>query len=360
MTTAEESWTSWLCDLQPEDYNNFVNQSDSNGVDGSFPARDDTVPPPQENLQGSFSRNGEDSSSIFQTEHSSTMSNSSGDDKIFGESPAKTLNTGTSNSANISYLSQMEDSSLSYILAFDNVNPAPILYNDSTLKPKAKVACHGRKGPLENQKKEPRHNIQENNNSGSASRSPHHAKDHIITERKRREKISQQFIALSALIPGLKKMDKASVLGDAIKHVKQLQEQVKLQEEQNKRKRVESVVYVEKSKFSSDEDVSDTSSNSGDGNSYDPSKTNVSLPEVEARVLEKHVLIRIHCKKQKGLFMNALKVVENLHLSVINSSMLLFGTSKLDITIVAEMDDEFSLSVKELARNLRVGLVQFM
>nr|KYP67071.1 Transcription factor bHLH25 [Cajanus cajan] len=281
------------------------------------------------------------------------MSNSSQDDKnkIFGESPANTLKTGTSNSANTEYLSQKNDSSLSYILSFDNVvNPAPVLNIDSTtMKPKdGKVA--------RNQNKEPK-----NNNSVSLSRSPLHARDHIIAERKRREKISQQFIALSALIPGLKKMDKASVLGDAIKHVKELQEQVKLLEEQNKRKRVESMVYVEKSKLSWDEDVSDTSSNSGDGNSYGPSKTNASsLPEVEARVSEKHVLIRIHCDKQRGLFMNILKEVENLHLSVMNSSILLFGTSKLDITIVAEMEQEFGLSVKELARNLRVGLMQFM
>ena len=30
--------------------------------------------------------------------------------------------------------------------------------------------------------------------------------DHIIAERKRREKLSQRFIALSALVPGLKKV----------------------------------------------------------------------------------------------------------------------------------------------------------
>lgn len=351
MTATEESWTSWLCDLGAEDYNNFVNHSDANEVDGSFPSLDCITPPTQdENLQQSFSTNSKGACSPFQTEHST--STTSGEDKIFGERPAKTLKTGVSNS------------SLSYILSFDqNVNPAPIFNMDSTLKSKDKVVYHCKKGSLENQKKEPKHVIQanKNKNSGSVSRSLHHAKDHIIAERKRREKISQQFIALSALIPGLKKMDKATVLGDAINHVKQLQEQVKVLEEENKRKRVESVVYVEKSKVSSNEDVSDTSSNSGDGNSYDPSsKTNASVPEVEARVSEKHVLIRIHCQKQKGVFMNILKEIENRHLTVINSSILLFGTSKLDITIVAQMGDEFSESVKELARNIRVGLMQIM
>ena len=36
---------------------------------------------------------------------------------------------------------------------------------------------------------------------------PHsHPQDHIIAERKRREKLSQRFIALSAIVPGLKKV----------------------------------------------------------------------------------------------------------------------------------------------------------
>lgn len=33
-----------------------------------------------------------------------------------------------------------------------------------------------------------------------------HTQDHIIAERKRREKLSQRFIALSAIVPGLKKV----------------------------------------------------------------------------------------------------------------------------------------------------------
>ncbi|XP_072991839.1 uncharacterized protein [Typha latifolia] len=42
--------------------------------------------------------------------------------------------------------------------------------------------------------------------SNKGSRLPYCAQEHVIAERKRREKLSQQFIALSALIPGLKKV----------------------------------------------------------------------------------------------------------------------------------------------------------
>lgn len=37
------------------------------------------------------------------------------------------------------------------------------------------------------------------------SRTPSSAQDHILAERKRREKLSQRFIALSAIVPGLKR-----------------------------------------------------------------------------------------------------------------------------------------------------------
>lgn len=42
--------------------------------------------------------------------------------------------------------------------------------------------------------------------SNSGRRPPTRSKDHTIAERRRREKLSQRFIALSAMVPGLKKV----------------------------------------------------------------------------------------------------------------------------------------------------------
>ena len=61
-----------------------------------------------------------------------------------------------------------------------------------------------------------------------------------MAERKWRKKLSQRLIALSAIVPSLKKMDKASVLGDAIKYVKQLQDTIKALEGQPPNKIVQS------------------------------------------------------------------------------------------------------------------------
>ncbi|KAJ4964212.1 hypothetical protein NE237_024151 [Protea cynaroides] len=184
-----------------------------------------------------------------------------------------------------------------------------------------------------------------------SSRSTSHTQEHVLAERKRREKLSERFIALSAIVPGLKKMDKASVLGDSIKYLKQLQERVKILEEQAMKKTVESVVLVKRSQISAD----NNSSSSGENfSSEDP------LPEIEVRVSDKNVLIRIHCEKQKGVLMKILAEIEKLHLCVINSSSTSFGDTALDITIIAKMEEKFSMKVKDVVRHLRSAFRQFI
>ncbi|QHN85990.1 Transcription factor [Arachis hypogaea] len=113
----------------------------------------------------------------------------------------------------------------------------------------------------------------------------------------------------------------------------EIEEQVKVLETESKRKSVESVVYVEKSEVCGEEDVSNTWSNSRDENLYEVSKalSRLVLPEVEASVIEKNVLIRIHCEKHIGVLMHILKLIDKLHLSVLSTTSLPFGPSIVSI-----------------------------
>ncbi|XP_068655632.1 transcription factor bHLH25-like [Aristolochia californica] len=185
------------------------------------------------------------------------------------------------------------------------------------------------------------------------TRPPSHTQDHIIAERKRREKLSQRFIALSAIIPGLKKMDKASVLADSIKYVKQLQERVKTLEDKAVKKTIESVVFIKKSQLSVDDDISSTEENF-DGRSDE------ALPEIEARVSDKDILIRIHCENRKGTLVKALAEIEKLSLSIVNAYSAPFANSALDITVTAKMEEKFCMTVKDLVKNLRAAFSNFM
>ena len=126
-------------------------------------------------------------------------------------------------------------------------------------------------------------------------------------------------------------MDKASVLGDAIKYMKQLQEKVKTLEEQTRKENMESVVFVKKIRL-----CADSGNSSSDGN-FSSVPFNEPLPEIEARFCDKNVLIRIHCEKRKGILEKTIAEMEKLHLTVANSSCLTFGNSVLDVTIIAKV-----------------------
>lgn len=125
-------------------------------------------------------------------------------------------------------------------------------------------------------------------------------------------------------------MDKASVLGDAIKYVKQLQERVKTLEEQVAKRTVESAVFVNRCVLFADDESSSSDENS-DTTSHQP------LPEIEARVSGKEVLIRIHCDKHNGCAPAILTQLQKLHLTVQSSTFLPFGNTTLDITIIAQV-----------------------
>ncbi|XP_061368569.1 transcription factor bHLH18-like [Gastrolobium bilobum] len=225
-----------------------------------------------------------------------------------------------------------------YLLSFDNSSVEPIIHEPS---PKHNSAFGTKKRTIGKEGFGFEPSLLQ---ATKRIRRSSETKDHIIAERKRRQELTQNIIALSASIPGLKKMDKAYVLREAVNYTKQLQERVKELENHNKNKRVDSAIWIRKSQASSNKSTIDCETNSE------------SQLEVEARVLEKEVLIGIHCEKQKDIVPKIHVLLEKLHLSITNSSVLPFGTSTLIINIIAQMDGEYSMSMDDLVKNLREDL----
>ncbi|GFP87527.1 transcription factor bhlh19 [Phtheirospermum japonicum] len=157
------------------------------------------------------------------------------------------------------------------------------------------------------------------------TRQPEQVYEHILAERRRREQLSQLFIALSAIVPGLKKTDKTSILGDAIEYLKNLKQRVQNLEQKSARKQaMDSGVTVKKSQLFVEDEEESKSGGSDE-------------PEIEVRVVNNNILIRIHCGKQKGILANLLAKVESLNMVVVNTNVTPFGNSALDITIIAEV-----------------------
>ncbi|KAL8472806.1 hypothetical protein ACS0TY_029863 [Phlomoides rotata] len=173
-----------------------------------------------------------------------------------------------------------------------------------------------------------------------------HAYDHTIAERKRREQLSRHFIALSAILPGLKKMDKLSILGDAIKHMKDLQVRVERLEEEATKKSAESVVSLKKSQIQVE--------NNGNRNGSLEEKK---VPEIEARVCNTQLLIRIQCEYRKGLLANLIVQLEKLNLTILSNFATQFGMLALEITFIIQMEKEFNLNVNEVVKSLQVVIM---
>lgn len=59
--------------------------------------------------------------------------------------------------------------------------------------------------------------------------------------------------------------------------------------------------------------------------------------KIKARILEKNVLINIHCTKQDGMVGRVLVQMEQLHLLVHDIRIMPFGPTNLEISILAQV-----------------------
>ncbi|CAK8560022.1 unnamed protein product [Lathyrus sativus] len=138
------------------------------------------------------------------------------------------------------------------------------------------------------------------------------------------------------------------ILEEAINYVKQLEEKIKELENQNTMKNKGSKILIKKSQAC-------TKKNDIDEDKYYSKKE---LPRVKARVIDKEIMIGIHCEKQKNTMVKIMSLLQNLHLSVASSSILPFGNSTLKVTIIAQMNDKYCMNVTDLVKNLRRDLLE--
>ncbi|KAI3821660.1 hypothetical protein L1987_09229 [Smallanthus sonchifolius] len=178
-------------------------------------------------------------------------------------------------------------------------------------------------------------------------------RDHMLAERKRREKLARRFITLSSLLPGLKKMDKATVLEDAANYILELQCRVKELEGllNLKTKNMQSAISAKRSKLSCSDDDDSSFDEANVGESSSPCN-----PEIDVRMSSGSVLVRIYCRKNYLFLVKALSETQKLGLSVTSSSALPFAHTNLLITIVAKKNDNFLMTSTDLVRNLKLAI----
>ncbi|KAH7689828.1 Myc-type basic helix-loop-helix (bHLH) domain-containing protein [Dioscorea alata] len=194
------------------------------------------------------------------------------------------------------------------------------------------------------------------NVSGKKNKPPSSScsKDHVLAERKRREKLSKLFVDLSTTIPYHKKNDKESLLGNTVEYIKELQSKVKALE-QDIEIPTELALLVNKRPLLMDMDENSMFSNESSSRSQQPPL------KIEAKLNGKTVILKIQCENHKGVVVKAMLEIEKLPITITNSSIMPFGDdSSLDMVIMAQVEDGASMMVRDLVENLSSTFKQIL
>ncbi|XP_050378705.1 transcription factor GLABRA 3-like isoform X2 [Argentina anserina] len=156
--------------------------------------------------------------------------------------------------------------------------------------------------------------------------------NHVISERKRREKLNEKFSILKSLVPSIRKGDKVSILDNAIEYLKDLEKRVEELETSQASSDLEAT--IKRTTRENSEKTSDSCCNNKTNNvkkplvykrkardfdetepeiNYAASKTNLS-DNVKVSMNNKDALIEMRFPWREGVLLEIMDVTSSLHL----------------------------------------------
>ncbi|XVF11042.1 hypothetical protein REPUB_Repub07fG0235400 [Reevesia pubescens] len=158
--------------------------------------------------------------------------------------------------------------------------------------------------------------------------------NHVEAERQRREKLNQRFYSLRAVVPNVSKMDKASLLADAISYINELRE--KLQNADSEKEELEKQLEAMKKELASKNSRSAPPPPDGDLKISNHFGSRLIELDIDVKIIGWDAMIRIQCSKKNhpaARLMAALKEldldVHHANVSVVNDLMIQQATVKM-------------------------------
>ncbi|KAI5065116.1 hypothetical protein GOP47_0019811 [Adiantum capillus-veneris] len=197
-----------------------------------------------------------------------------------------------------------------------------------------------------------------------------HLSKNLVAERKRRKKLNERLYSLRALVPKITKMDRASILGDAIEYVKELQNQVKVLQEELLETKEEDIEHNPASFIQPegghliDENGNDIRPDEGQyslktdhikipSDSNEKRLEDLSQPmQVEVSKLDGQLFsLRIFCEKRPGVFVKLMQALDVLGLDVLHANITTFRGLVLNV-FNAETRDKDLMQAEQVKESL--------
>ncbi|KAE9604716.1 hypothetical protein Lal_00010924 [Lupinus albus] len=174
----------------------------------------------------------------------------------------------------------------------------------------------------------------------------------IVSERNRRKKLNERLFALRSVVPNISKMDKASIIKDAIEYIQHLHE-----EEKNIKAEImelESEVLIMNPNYDFQQDLPlllSSKKKKIEQQLYDSvTPTNYPIQILELRVTymgEKSIVVNMRCNKRRDTMVKLCEVFESLKLKVITANVTSFSDTLFKtIFIEAEEEEKDLLQIK--------------
>ncbi|KAI3713842.1 hypothetical protein L1987_72428 [Smallanthus sonchifolius] len=172
----------------------------------------------------------------------------------------------------------------------------------------------------------------------------------LVTERNRRNRIKDGLFALRALVPKISKMDRASIVGDAIDYIKDLQTNVKeLKEELERLEEDDSKSHVDEIEVCKPKKALEHSPTKGHSLA---STTPDRKTEVQVEVHQigaKDFLLKLVSGEQRGGFQRILETVNSLGLQVLDVNVTTcYGKVLIILKVEAKGKDFAAKGLKDL------------